>query len=204
VLFAEYALLGAVPAESAAAAFVRYLATGESRLVGLALPWWTLRGDTGSIQRAAARGASVAASSTDPVERARGRYLAGVAPAYLALARGDTATALARFDRVNRDDCPGCYLDRLVQAQLLVERRQDRDAWNILHGEPASATLAPLASEVLWNLLRGRVAERIGERERAIRSYAWVAGMWRRPDPELEPYAAEAREALARLTGEKR
>jgi hypothetical protein len=49
-----------------------------------------------------------------------------------------------------------------------------------------------------------RVAERIGEREQAIQSYSWVVGMWRRPDPELEPYVAEARDGLARLTAEKR
>jgi hypothetical protein len=57
---------------------------------------------------------------------------------------------------------------------------------------------------VLWSLLRGRVAERIGEREQAVRSYSWVVGMWRRPDPELEPYVTEAREGLERLTAEKR
>jgi hypothetical protein len=52
-------------------------------------------------------------------------------------------------------------------------------------------------------LLRGRVAERIGEREQAIRSYSWVAGMWRNADRELQPYVSEAREGLVRLTGEK-
>ena len=59
-------------------------------------------------------------------------------------------------------------------------------------------------NEEAWSLLRGRVAERIGERDQAVRSYSWVVGMWRQPDPELEPYAAEAREGLARLTAEKR
>jgi transposase len=61
-----------------------------------------------------------------------------------------------------------------------------------------------LPSAILWALLRGRVAERIGERDRAIRSYAWVTGMWRNADPELQPYVAEAREGLARLTAERK
>jgi hypothetical protein len=48
-------------------------------------------------------------------------------------------------------------------------------------------------------LERGRVAERLGEREKAIESYRFVTEAWRRPDPELQPYVSEAREALARL-----
>jgi len=51
--------------------------------------------------------------------------------------------------------------------------------------------------------LRGRVAERLGERERAIQSYTWVVSMWRNADPELQPYVREAREGVVRLTGEK-
>ena len=58
-----------------------------------------------------------------------------------------------------------------------------------------------MPTEILWSLLRGRAAERLGERERALRAFGWVAGMWRNADPGLQPYAAEAREALARLSG---
>jgi hypothetical protein len=49
---------------------------------------------------------------------------------------------------------------------------------------------------------RGRIDERLGDRARAARSYSWVTGMWRHADPELEPYADEARAALNRLTAE--
>ena len=52
---------------------------------------------------------------------------------------------------------------------------------------------------VLATLEHGRVAERLGEREKAIESYRFVTEAWRRPDPELQPYLTEAREALARL-----
>jgi hypothetical protein len=48
-------------------------------------------------------------------------------------------------------------------------------------------------------LERGRIAEQLGEREKAVKSYRFVADAWRRADPELQPYTAEAREALARL-----
>jgi hypothetical protein len=52
---------------------------------------------------------------------------------------------------------------------------------------------------VLSTLELGRVAERLGEREKAIESYRFVTEAWRRPDPELQPYVSEAREALTRL-----
>ena len=54
----------------------------------------------------------------------------------------------------------------------------------------------------LWALLRGRVGERLGEGDRAIQAYGWVVGMWRNADPELQLYVREARDGLARLTGE--
>jgi hypothetical protein len=202
--YAEPALLGAIPVESAAVEFRRQLVGGEIGNVAMALPWWTLRGDSISLRAAAARGSSLARHSRNEIERARGRYVAAAAASYLILARADTADAIRRLGALPRDDCPRCYLDRVVHAQLLVEVGRDAEAWDLLQVDLPSATVGPYASEVLWRLLRGRVAERIGEREQAIRSYQWVVGMWRRPDPELEPYVTEAREGLTRLTAEKR
>jgi hypothetical protein len=46
-----------------------------------------------------------------------------------------------------------------------------------------------------------RAAERLGERERAIRGYQFVAHGWRHADPELQPFVTEARSALHRLRG---
>lgn len=66
--------------------------------------------------------------------------------------------------------------------------------------ELPGAPISPFGTEVLRVLLRGRVAERLGERNRAFQSYTWVAGMWRNADPALQPYGREAREGLARLT----
>ena len=51
---------------------------------------------------------------------------------------------------------------------------------------------------------RGRAAERLGDRNRALEAYRYVSGIWRRPDPELETYVAEARAGLTRLTMESR
>jgi hypothetical protein len=45
----------------------------------------------------------------------------------------------------------------------------------------------------------GRIAERLGERHKAAECYGFVVATWRRPDPELLPYMAQARDGLARL-----
>jgi eukaryotic-like serine/threonine-protein kinase len=199
-MFSEAALLGGVPADSAAAAFRTRLSGPVGPLMVMAFPWWTLRRDTTSLRIAATRADSMAQSpgSSNPQ---LGIYVAAAAEAYLALARGDSALALRRFLALPHAKCPACQLDRLTAAQLLVERKLDREAWPLLQSAFPSAALP---SAVLWALLRGRVAERIGEREHGIRSYAWVAGMWRNADPELQPYVAEAREGLARLTAERK
>jgi hypothetical protein len=46
------------------------------------------------------------------------------------------------------------------------------------------------------------VAERRGEREKAIHAYQYVADVWQHADPELQAYVTEAREGLKRLTSE--
>jgi hypothetical protein len=43
------------------------------------------------------------------------------------------------------------------------------------------------------------VNERLGNRQQAITAFQFVADIWRRADPELQPYVAEARRALTRL-----
>jgi len=53
-------------------------------------------------------------------------------------------------------------------------------------------------------LLRGRVNERLGNRDKAIAAYRFVAAVWRNADPKLQPYVAEARAALQRLSSEPR
>ncbi len=150
------------------------------------------------------RADSAAQYGADPAARVVGRYAAGSAAAYLALARADTGAALQRLRSLDSDGCPGCYLDRFTVAELLAARGRDADAWAILRADHPSVTLSPFPTAVLWVLLRGRVAERLGDRVTALRSYGWVAGMWQHPDPELQPYASEARVGLERLAAEPR
>jgi serine/threonine protein kinase/tetratricopeptide (TPR) repeat protein len=202
-LLAEAALFGVVPVEDVARHFKERLAEPSSLLV-MAFPWWAIRGDTASLRVAQRRADSLVRWSVNAVTRSQARYAAASAAAYLDLTRRDSAQALARFLSLPAHLCPGCYLDRLTLAQLLIESKRDPEAWQILQANHPVLTLSPTPTAVLWTLLRARVAERMGEREQATHSYTWVAGMWRNADAELQPYVTEAREGLARLTGEQR
>jgi acyl-homoserine lactone acylase PvdQ len=54
---------------------------------------------------------------------------------------------------------------------------------------------------VLGRLEQGRIAERLGERQKAMDSYQFVVDAWQHADPELESYVREARARLGRTTG---
>ena len=58
--------------------------------------------------------------------------------------------------------------------------------------------------ESFWALERARVNERLGNRANALAGYSFVAAVWMHADPELQPYVAEARAALKRLSTEPR
>jgi tetratricopeptide (TPR) repeat protein len=87
----------------------------------------------------------------------------------------------------------------LTEAQLLAARGRHQEAAAVLNREP-NGNADPRS--VLWQLERGRVNERLGNRAEALAAYRRVTQAWRAPDPELQPYADEARAALERLTSE--
>jgi hypothetical protein len=51
-------------------------------------------------------------------------------------------------------------------------------------------------------LEQGRLAESLGERQKAIDSYQFVVDVWRHADAELGPYVREAGAGLERLAAE--
>ncbi len=209
--FLPLALLGAVPDSIARPVFARALEPSAPwgtwwtprHLRGL--PWWLARGDTASLTRFAARAAEEARQPNPPLIILRARLLGATATAYAALARGDSAGAVERLEAIPDTLCladfsSDCFHLNLTLARLLAARGDDRRAGDLLERwRWGAGTSGPDPWFVLATLERGRVAERLGEREKAIESYRFVTEAWRRPDPELQPYASEAREALARL-----
>ena len=218
--FAEAALLGYIPAERAGATFERWLRLGDwppsLTVPALALPWWGAQRDTVRLRRFihVVDTMTRVPGSQVPVpwdQSGRAALLVAAARAQDALVRGDTAAALRAFAPLlpNAAPCaPWCQPARLQAARLLGARGRLTEAAGVLNAPPSieggttALSIGPRPSDVLWYLERGHVAERLGDRTRALKAYRFVADAWRHPDPELEPYAAQARAGLARLTAE--
>jgi hypothetical protein len=90
-----------------------------------------------------------------------------------------------------------CFHLNLTLARLLAARGDDQRAADLLERWRWSDVGTP--SFVLATLELGRIAERLGDRRKAAECYGFVLAAWHRPDRELLPYVAEAREGLARL-----
>jgi eukaryotic-like serine/threonine-protein kinase len=199
-VFLSLALLGAVPADSADKVFAEWART-RSQSVAAAPPWWVARGDTTSLHVWARTLDSLSRRPPAPYLGNLMRYQAAAARAYLALARRDTAAALDRFLALPDSLCPWCSQEPLIRVDLLVARGRLREAASLLDRE-FLVNFLPDLRYVAWMLQRGRVHERLGNRDQAIEGYRFVADAWRNADPELQPLVQEARAALGRLTGE--
>jgi len=206
--FLDLALLGVIPDSLLGPIFARALeptapwGSGFTPRHLQGFPWWLARRDTLSLRRFAARVAKEDTRRPNPSFTVlRARLLGATATAYAALAHGDSAGALRYLEAIPDTLCLVGYLNcfhlNLTLARLLAARGDDRRASALLQRWRWNAGASP--SFVLATLELGRVAERLGEREKAIESYRFVTEVWRRADPELQPYVTEAREALARL-----
>jgi serine/threonine-protein kinase len=202
----DLALLGAVPPDIPAAVFGRMLrddsllaADGEQRD---GLPWWGAVRDSASLALFARRADSAARYRLNPIDRAHLRSLAEAARAYLALAKGDSAGALRAFASLPDSLCllTDCFYDKLTQMRLAAALGRHRSAADIFDRWILGRHLSPVG--VLASLERGRVAEHLGERDKAIQSYRFVTDVWRNADPDLQPYVAEAREGVKRVVDE--
>ncbi|MFN2566005.1 MAG: protein kinase [Gemmatimonadaceae bacterium] len=218
--FAELALVGTAPPDTAAAVFGRWLRNENWGVAAggmlwtlprpdrarpraeLALPWWASRGDVASLLEFLRRARLTERSASNPTERGYWRYNTAAAQGYVALARRDTAEALRRFGALADTLCLWCHYERLTHVQLLRASGRYREAAGLLERGLRSWPLQ-IPSEVLWSLERGRVAERLGDRAKAMEGYRYVADVWLYADPELQPFVAEAKRALKRLSGDR-
>jgi tRNA A-37 threonylcarbamoyl transferase component Bud32/tetratricopeptide (TPR) repeat protein len=195
----EAALLSPDLPDTTERMFRDWLAGGRLTVVPATLSWWAARGDSATVRAIVHRSDSIARSAPSEVDRNFGSYTSLAAQAHLALMRHDTAAAVRRLEALPDSLCPLCYTERLTLAHLLSARQEDRKAAQLLD-RGLTDLLVP--SDVLWTLERARVAERMGNREKAVHGYQYVADIWRHADPELQPYVAEAQEGLRRMTNE--
>jgi eukaryotic-like serine/threonine-protein kinase len=188
-----------VPAETSRAEFTRILSLSPRIIVTKLYSWFATDGDTNAIQT------YVKANLPTPkpllqVEVARRRSKAAAGRAYLALARRDTASALRQF-LTQKDTLEECWYDnRITLVRLLVATGRNEEAASRLERRwPGTSECSNGVSDVMWTMERARVFERIGRREEAAVSYAFVADAWRTADPELQGVVRESRDALTRL-----
>jgi len=207
----DLALLNAIPTDTAIAVIAR---SPEPSVLGPFvewwaaphqswLPWWFARRDTAALQRIIEQTDRAARRTRGRLEEMRARYLRTAAAAYLALVRGDSAAALRDFDALPDTTCiwTDCSLEKLTLARLFAARGEDRRASDVID---QWLWISPSPFFVIARLERARIAERLGDRDTAVRWYQFVADTWRHADPELQSYVAEAREGLRRLGAEPR
>jgi tetratricopeptide (TPR) repeat protein len=205
----DLGLLGIVPDSLARATFARAL-EAEAAWGGFftprhlrGLPWWLSRGDTAALARFGTQAARTARAPGEPRAALRARLLGETSVAFLDLARGDSVAAIRKLSAIPDTLCladnyaANCFHLNLTLARLLAARGDDRRAGELLERWRWQGRGTPVF--VLATLELGRIAERLGDTRKAAECYGFVTAAWHRPDRELLPYVAEAREGLARL-----
>ena len=189
---AEIAILGLVSPDSARV--VGSWLQRQNDASFYALPALAAARDTSMLAKVIVKATQLAKNDTSTKQRAALAYFVKAAQAYGALAKGDSAAALRLFEAFN-DSVLSLPIDQFIRARLL-ERTDPKRALALLERMTSASDILSVARQ----LERGRVAERLGERERAVDAYAYVAAAWRNADPgPLRDAVKEATTALSRL-----
>jgi serine/threonine-protein kinase len=194
----EIAGLGLVPADSAAKVLKPWL--NEHSDASLApYPALAMAHDTATLLATAAGLEKFLASSKSTENRPAQLYVLAALRAYAALAKGDTAAATKLFDAIP-DSVIALPMDQFIRARL-VARADPKRALDILERHTPITGIVFAARE----LERGRLAEKLGDRERAVDAYSFVAEMWQNADAKpLRDAVKEANDALKRLDSDGR
>jgi len=191
---------GMIPIDTMRAEAAHVLSLAPRTVMQKYYRWWATDGDTAAIQQYVAHLLDAERKLRTPSGFEMLQASAAAGRAYLALARHDTATALARF-LTNADTLHECWYDtRMTIADLLIAAgRYVEAAEHLARRWPGTTSCGDGFDDVMWTFRRAQVAERRGIRPQAISDYSFVADAWRNADPELQPYVREARAGLARV-----
>jgi serine/threonine-protein kinase len=214
-VFVEIAQLGVIPPDSADAVISRWFQSSDDRALRFggedvdrcrrtagAIQWWAARGDTAKLWELGRRGMAEAVGGPNVYARSNAAGDVALSPVGLALARRDVVQASRLMLAIPDSLCPNFLPFHLLKVHLLVQAGRDREAAALFDRTPLYNSEDRSATAVLALLERGRVAERLGDRQKAIECYQRVLDLWRHADPELHPFLDEARSGLQRLTTE--
>ena len=195
---AEIAALGLVPADSAARTLRPWLNRQDDASLAVLAALGASR-DTTMLDKIIAGANTRMKADTSAQRRAILSYVAASAHAYSVLAHGDSAAATTLFDNLS-DTLFALPVDQFIRARL-VARQDPKRALVLLERVTSVGDLMYVARQ----LERGRIAEKLGDRERAVDAYAYVAAAWRNAEPTpLRDAVKEARTALGRLDADGR
>ena len=195
---AEIALLGLVPADTAARQLKPWLSKLDQTAIP-AIPALAMARDTLTLLAQIPEIARLVKKDTSGTGPAILKYFTDEIHGYVALVRGDTASAARLFDALS-DTLIHVPVDQFMRARL-IGRTDPRRALSLLEQRIPYVDLLYPARE----LERGRLAEKLGERERAVDAYSFVAAIWHNAEsPQLRDGAREASDALKRLDSDGR
>jgi serine/threonine-protein kinase len=196
-LVGEIAGLGLVSLDSANRV-LRPLLSEDNDAFIIPLPYLAMVHDSAALLGKAAAIEKNLSRDTSAIRRAVKGYVIASLHAYAALAKGDTAAATRLFDALP-DTVINLPFDAFIRARL-IGKQDPKRAIAILERHGGPDLLYPARE-----LERGRLAERIGDNERAVDAYSFVAAAWRAADPgPLRDGAKEATDALKRLDSDGR
>ena len=197
-ILAELTGLGLVPVDSARKVLMPMLNERTDAFM-IPIPFLAATHDTAALIQTADRIEAAMKKDTAVSRQPIVNYVVSSLRAYIALAREDTATATKLFEALP-DTVANVPFDTFMRARL-IGRTDPKRAIALLERHTANPDLLYTARE----LERGRLAERVGDKERAVDAYSFVASAWRDPDsPQLRDAAKEARDALQRLDSDGR
>jgi serine/threonine-protein kinase len=181
-------LVGILPADSVDRVMARAATQMNDLTIAPLIHWATFRGD-----------AVLAARIVDTFRRSeRAFFPPAMGAGVVALAKHDTAGAISALTMPDSVCLTWCPMARFYLGRLLAATGKDADAASVLDQNFPGIDVA----KVLWMLERGRVNQRLGNRAKAIDSYAYVTTAWQNPDDELKALVEEARRGLAALSSD--
>ena len=153
--------------------------------------------DTASMRRLTVYADSVDKATTSQTGKPVPSALVAV-PAFRLLASGDTNAALKAFLALPMSACGGLPCAASTVAALLVKRGRSAEAARILdRWLPSQSRRIDVPLD--W-LTRARIAEQVGDTEKAALFYRRVVTVWRGGDAELRERVNEAKAGVGRMS----
>jgi DNA-binding SARP family transcriptional activator len=197
--FMALAYLEAISPDTVDRTVRRWLDARRARPIYQALRWWLERGDTLALKEAAALFDSVARAPV-PATAQLGRYASSATRGYLALARGDSLTALDSLGK-RRPWCwvSYCYHEALTAARVNEALGRYRAALSEYQRIPEPMVTMPSPEAAVIALERAHLRARLGHLDAALRDYEFVSAVWQQPDRALSRFVDEARAGARRV-----